>query len=87
MSYLPQWAITLGPFTKGMNTPASFCNINLVIAYPPRAANEGGKEGGEIRVGLVTGRFIRFHAQQAVHCPYGPVFCNLHRSGVFQAYE
>lgn len=37
---------------KGMNTPASFCNINLVIAYPPRAANEGGKEGGEMRVGF-----------------------------------
>lgn len=86
-SHLPQWAITLGPFTKAINTLASFISINPVRDCSTIDTNEGWRERWE-RLGLVvfSGNYIIFHVQHAMHHPYGPVFCNLHRSRLFQAY-
>lgn len=52
-SQFPQWAITLGPFTKAINTLAFFTNISLVRDHPTIDANKGWRKRWEIRVGCV----------------------------------
>lgn len=45
-----------------------------------------GEKDGRLGLVVFSGSYRIFHVQQAMHHPYGPVICNLHRSRLFQAY-